>query len=483
MQRRTVLIGGLGAAAAARSAGAQDADSAEGGVEGVWGGVLPVGGPGLRLKLEVARGDGGVTATLYSLDQGGAPIAAETAKIDAGRLTARYPSIRAALDLRLTGPDTLQGTFTQGRPIDLSLTRNPDFDALAVAAPPALTAESLDELRARAGSPALAAAARGPGGAPAFAVGVRQAGEKAEVTTDDIWHLGSITKWMTATLVARAVDAGDVTWDTRVGDVFGGDVPEMRNAYRDVTLRHLLCHRAGLPANPPTLTLMAYPVLEDDPRETRLDHARTVLTMEPVGPKEETFLYSNSGFILAGTILETRLGAPWEQIIRERLFDPLGMSTAGFGAPGTPGALDQPVGHTKGLFANLGLGRRRAPHPPGAGRADNPAVLGPAGRVHMSLADLLTFLEAQRDRTDLVSAAGWDAIQTPPFGGDYALGNVVRSEGTGWHNGSNTMWYAEAMFDRARGVVAASAANDGALGHSQPATAAALASAAATASA
>jgi hypothetical protein len=108
---------------------------------------------------------------------------------------------------------------------------------------------------------------------------------------------------------------------------------------------------------------------------------------------------------------------------------------------------------------------------------DNPAVLGPAGRVHMNVTDLLTFVSAHRDRSRLLKTENWDLLHTPPFGGDYAMGWVVRPDGLIWHNGSNTLWYAEAAFDRRAGRSAAAIANDGRTGTSQPAVGRALKSA------
>jgi CubicO group peptidase (beta-lactamase class C family) len=171
-------------------------------------------------------------------------------------------------------------------------------------------------------------------------------------------------------------------------------------------------------------------------------------------------------------MLEAKLGAPWESLIRARLFEPLRMRSAGFGAPGTAGALDQPVGH-----AGDPSGTSLASFGPGAPVNDNPAALGPAGRVHASLDDMLVYLGAHRDRASLLRSESWDRLHTPPFGGEYAMGWVVRRDGL-WHNGSNTLWYAEILFDRARGVVAAAAANDGRLATVTPAVAQAIAGAA-----
>ena len=98
---------------------------------------------------------------------------------------------------------------------------------------------------------------------------------------------------------------------------------------------------------------------------------------------------------------------------------------------------------------------------PGLGETtDNPRVLGPAARVHMSLGDLLVYLNAHRDATDFLRADSWKVLHTPPFGGDYALGWVVRNDGALWHNGSNTFWYAEVAFRPADGISAAAVCNE-----------------------
>jgi hypothetical protein len=138
------------------------------------------------------------------------------------------------------------------------------------------------------------------------------------------------------------------------------------------------------------------------------------------------------------------------------LFDRFGMPTAGFGAPGVVGAHDQPVGHAPGLLGRL------QPHPPGSELTDNVAALGPAGRVHAGLYDVLHYLRCHSERVLMLQRReSWDMLHTPPFGGDYAMGWVKRHDGALWHNGSNTLWYAEVMFDATRGVVAAAACNDG----------------------
>lgn len=458
---RRMLLGGIAAASATMASAAR---AQEDRVRGSWSGALSVGSVTLRLRLEI--GDG--SAVLYSLDQGGAPIEGKASSLEPGDIRIDFPQIGATYRAKLVG-DALEGEFNQGAPLPLRFVRG--GAPAAAAAPVPMTDSSLARIREESGSPALVAGAVASGAPRFWVAGERAEGSGVAATTADLWHIGSITKSMTATLVARMVEAGRVRWDEPLPRLLPALAGDMRADYAAVTLRHLLSHRAGLIGNLPPAQLSRLAMEAADPREDRLFYARTALSTAPVGAPEQTFAYSNAGYIIAGAILEQRLGKPWEALIREHLFQPLRMARAGFGAPGRKGELLQPAGHAPDAVGKL--------HPirPGDPVTDNPAAVGPAGRVHLSMGDLLTYLAAHRDRAGLLKRESWDVLHTPPFGGDYAMGWVVRPDGLIWHNGSNTFWYAEAAFDRAGGKAAAAVSNDGRLGRSQPAVGRALRSA------
>jgi CubicO group peptidase (beta-lactamase class C family) len=277
-----------------------------------------------------------------------------------------------------------------------------------------------------------------------FAGGARQVlvdGSRAintgiAVTRNDKWHLGSITKSMTATLAARLVEAGAIDWHARIIDILGNDVSDMLPAYRDVTLLHILSHRGGLPRD-----------VEPAPL-TRMEYAHAALRMPAVGAPGAQMFYSNVDYVIAGLILEIATKQPWEKLMASQVFAPLDIKSFGFGPPGSAGKLDQPQGHEPGP---------RSPRPT---RYDIPEVMAPAGRVHMNLDDLLVFLAAHRDcPSTFLGDASWKTLHTPPFGGDYALGWSVSPDGTLSHGGTNQKWKAEVAVDRGRGLVCCSAAN------------------------
>lgn len=444
--RRTVL-GGLAGSVGGGSAFAQAQD-----LSGTWNGVLQVGAGSLRLRLVV-----GEKVNLISLDQGATVIPASEATVAADALRANFPSVGGILDLR-AADGALRGTWTQGgQAFPITFGRG-EAPAPTPRVLPPLTEAGLRELRRTSGAPALAAAwAKASEPARLLAAGVRNTTSNTPVTPQDRWHLGSIGKSMTATLVALHVEQGVLSWDATVGEVLGELIPQMRQEHRGATLLELLSHRAGFDGNLPIAALQDFRDPSGDPIAERRRFVAQALALPAVGPRRETFLYSNNGFVTAAAMLEAKTGKPWEVLMRQELFAPLGLSSAGFGPPDPA---DQPVGHYVPP-GTAGATPARTPVVPAPGAvADNVEPMGPAGRIHMSLADLLTYLKSHRDRTPMLKADSWAKLHTPPFGGTYALGWMVRPDGGLWHNGSNTIWYAEALVDRERDVVAAAVSND-----------------------
>lgn len=265
------------------------------------------------------------------------------------------------------------------------------------------------------------------------AVGVRKRGTEIPVTLDDLWHLGSDGKIMTSTLIARLVERGQLRWDTTLAEVFPEYAPKMHPDFRSVTLLELLSHHAGLPAN---LDLAAY--AGEDARQLRRRAVENELKNAPESKPGSAYAYSNLGYILAAAIVEKTTGKPWETLIAQEVFQPLHIDSAGFGGTGTPGKIDQPWPHTED----------GAPVRENGPDMDNPPVMGPAGRIHCTIQDWGKFVRDQlrgaRGEPALLQPASYRALQTQPFGGDYALGWIVipRSWGGGKvfnHGGDNTM--------------------------------------------
>lgn len=309
--------------------------------------------------------------------------------------------------------------------------------ASACAAAEADLSGVLEPLRAKHGLPALGAAVlRGGAVAAVGAVGTRRLGGGEPVTVQDRWHLGSLTKAMTATLVARLIERGRLSWDTTLGSAFPDLAARMDAGYRAATLERLLTHRAGAPADVPPELWAELWRMRGTPAEQRQTLVRGLTPMKPAAAG---FLYSNAGYALAGAAAETREGIPWEDLLKAHVLAPLGMTAAGFRAP--EGA--QPWGH-------VWQGGEAVPVPPGP-QADNPPGIAPAGAVHASLRDWAKFalahLAGARGKGGLLKPATLRRLHTPPPGSEHAMGwiSVDRPWAGGralTHAGSNTMWYA-----------------------------------------
>lgn len=259
--------------------------------------------------------------------------------------------------------------------------------------------------------------------------GVRKINSTEQITSDDIFHLGSCTKAMTSTVLATLVANNKIKWETSLIDVF----PELENVihpdYYNVTLHQLVTHRAGIPRD-----VKDEGVFQDQEIiERRLSVIRENLK-QPSGFRKGKYSYSNLGYMIAGSMAERITGQSWDTLIKNRLFKPLGMSSAGFGFPGTQGKIDQPWGH-------LGINYKWEPL-----QMANSEVINPAGNVHCSIEDWAKFISLflTHDNTTILKREQIDMLINPV--GNYACGWMVAkrrwADGIALnHNGSNGMWY------------------------------------------
>lgn len=278
-------------------------------------------------------------------------------------------------------------------------------------------------------------------------VGVRKQGSEIQAEPNDPFHLGSCTKAMTASLIGLLVQQGKLTWETPIVEYLPDLKEKMHSDYRQVTLAHLLSHRAGVPTmtvgfTPATgLELLQIRAMKS-PAAQRKRIAEIVLTQPPVNKPGEKMEYSNAGFTIAGVVAETVMGEDYEDLLRRLLFEPLEMRSAGFGAMGTSGPIDAPWQHRKN-------GDKIVPVEPGP-LSDNPPFITPAGRVHCSMADWTKYIQcilaATRGEEGLLQPASVRQLKEPPFGGGYALGWGIHERPWGGgkvlsHAGSNGMNY------------------------------------------
>jgi CubicO group peptidase (beta-lactamase class C family) len=338
----------------------------------------------------------------------------------------------------------------------------------------------LEPVREEFELPALVAAVAKDGKIVASgAVGLRAIGYDMIATPEDRIHIGSDGKALTSLVAAALVEKGALKWDSTIGEVLGERVPGMNPKLAAVQLKQLLTHTSGIPADTPEMMDIYFNdnAFDYNPPTLRLMALDSWKHNAPVIPEGSPFQYSNFGYMIAGAMMEEVTGKPWEILIRERIYEPLGLKSGGFGATATQGFVDAMAGHITNpdgtVEARLwGNG------------ADMPQLLGPAGVAHMSILDFarwgswvaggghrgpalvkpstLDYLTAEQVRTP--------PRPNPPPGtpaeGGYAFGWGIQK--FDWsdrelltHSGSNGMNLAEILIDFENDLAVVVATNKG----------------------
>ena len=231
-------------------------------------------------------------------------------------------------------------------------------------------------------------------GEAAYGVLNRRTG--VEVTTDSLFQIGSISKVWTATLVMQLVDEGKLQLDAPLVDV----LPELRlsdpGVTAKLTMRHLLTHTSGIDGDIFTDTGRGDDCLEK--------YTAALAGAAQNHPLEATWSYCNSGFSLAGRVVEKLTGGTWDAAVRERIVTPLGLT------------------HTVTLAEEAILHRAAVGHVTHEGRQvvapvwGIPRSAGPAGSIVSTVADLLRFARLHlaggvtADGTRVLSAAAAAAM-------------------------------------------------------------------------
>jgi CubicO group peptidase (beta-lactamase class C family) len=147
--------------------------------------------------------------------------------------------------------------------------------------------------------------------------GVRELGKPEPVDTNTLFAIGSTTKAITSAAVGMLVDDGKVNWDDPVTKYLPWFQLKDPFLTREVTVRDLLTHRAGL-VNADVLWYET-----DLKPEEILRRARFV----DIGYSlRSDFIYQNVMYAAAGAVVAAASGMPWEEFIRTRIFGPLGMN-------------------------------------------------------------------------------------------------------------------------------------------------------------
>ena len=258
----------------------------------------------------------------------------------------------------------------------------------------------LDELAREHRVPGASLAVLHDGEITAAATGTLNVETGVDATPDSLFQIGSITKVYTAALALQLVESGALGLDDPIVDV----LPELRLADQDtlqqVTLRHLLSHSSGIEGDH-----FIDVGRGDDAVERYVATCRELGFSHPVGA---TMSYCNTGYIIAGRIVEVLTEKIWDDALRDRLTAPLGLT------------------HTVTLLEDAMRFRVAAGHAVEPGKDPHllttwtlPRSTGPAGRILATASDTVAFarahLEGGRapDGTQVLSQESVSAMQEP----------------------------------------------------------------------
>jgi len=277
--------------------------------------------------------------------------------------------------------------------------------------------------------------------------GVRKAGGTDAVTSQDLFHLGSMTKAMTATMLSTLVHEGKLSWDMTMAEAFPAIASVMDSRYSDVTLEQLLTHTSGLAGYTTDREWATIPPFTGTPAQQRQAFARMLLTRPPFGPAG-IYRYSNAGYTVAAAIAERVTGKTWEQLMQQRVFGPLKIRAA-YGWPLLSGD-GEPWGHRikNGVVT---------PHNP-SDHYRVPTVLAPAGDVSMSILDYSVFARlhlAGLENIDgsVLSAAEIQRLHQPVL--KYSSGwheELIGGVLTSWHRGTCDTFDTFVLLQPSRGI-------------------------------
>jgi CubicO group peptidase (beta-lactamase class C family) len=167
--------------------------------------------------------------------------------------------------------------------------------------------------------------------------GLARVASPTPVTDATVFRIGSITKTFTAIAVMQEVEAGRVELDAPASAYLRA-YRLVTNGFGQPTIRHLLSHRAGIPDVRRLSDLLHAGFTPDDGRPPHLsvpfgerlpslaEYYRDGLRV--VAEPGRFFAYSNHGFATLGQIVENVSGQPLERVLRDRIFDPLGMAAS-----------------------------------------------------------------------------------------------------------------------------------------------------------
>jgi CubicO group peptidase (beta-lactamase class C family) len=371
-------------------------------LEGHWEGAIELPTGKLEIDLDFRPTGGGWAGDISIPAQMARDLPLENVTIEGNRASFAIHGVPGAPTFQGTFSEdgkSISGTFIQGgAPFPFSLTSGENEAAKA--------AKTLDGIREVID--AALADWKVPGLSLAVVVdgqvvltegyGLRDVEAKKPVTGRTLFAIGSSTKAFTAATLATLVDEGKVKWDEPVATYLPGFTLYDEHASSHLTPRDTVTHRSGLPRH----DLVWY----GDETTSRADLVRRLRFLPPNKDLRELWQYNNLMFLTAGYLTEVLTGESWEEAVRERLLDPLGMTRSNFDVAVSQRDEDHALPYREKDDAIVKIPFRPI------------SVMGPAGSINSSAEDLARWMlmnlgEGKIDGKTVLGEGTLRELQTP----------------------------------------------------------------------
>jgi len=273
-------------------------------------------------------------------------------------------------------------------------------------------------------------------------------GSNEEIEITHHFQIGSLGKSFTSLMAAKCVEDGLLNWDSRIFSVLPDWEKNARTEYGDLTLSDLLSHRTNLqPLNKHStrvdrktgkLVYTDIPNFTGTEAERRSAFCQYALSLQPA--ETEGFSYGNSGYCIAGCMLERVRGKTWEELALQLAAD-LDMEI-GFERPNRFDP-SQPWGHLRIKQTRL------EPVSASETKVYNDPILAPAGNIHVNIIDfskyVRQYMNGLKNKSGYVSSESYQYLLSGRE--SYAMGwyNEHETDSIFYHYGSEGSFYCHMM--------------------------------------
>ncbi|MFO1054945.1 MAG: serine hydrolase [Planctomycetota bacterium] len=336
---------------------------------GRWSGSVELPGQKLEIHVRLERQGEGWKGSIDIPAQGAKDLVLEKISVDGSEIGFAIAGVGGAPafagELAADGR-TITGRFTQGGqdfPFALQSASEVSFDGIA---------DFVDDLRTKFHVPGCAiAVVHGDEIVATFASGKRDVEHDLPVTPDTLFAIGSSTKAFTTLLLGTLVDEGRLDWDKPVRTWIPDFALSDAEAGERITPRDLVTHRSGMPRH----DLTWYGANFD-----RADMVRRLRWLPLNHGLREEFQYNNLMLLTAGHLAERITGATWEQLVTQRIFEPLGMGRSNFvvETSAADGDHAEPYRHADARTEHIAF--------------RNTTAIGPAGSINSSVREMAAWV-------------------------------------------------------------------------------------------